>query len=225
MQPAPPSETRLSLHQLLRAMIEKGASDLHITTGCPPQLRIDGALVPLRHAAARAGRDQAALLHGPHRGAEDRVREEERARSLVRREEPLALPREHLHAARRRRGRLPRHPVQDPHVRRARAAPGDRGARVAPARPHPRYGPDGLGQVDDARVHHRQDQHGDAPAHRHDRRSDRVPAPAQALRREPARGRHRHAARSRTRSSTCCARIPTWCSSARCATSRRSRRR
>src|SRR5688572_19521649 len=29
-------------------MVEKGASDLHLTTGSPPQLRIDGALVPLR---------------------------------------------------------------------------------------------------------------------------------------------------------------------------------
>jgi len=31
-------------------MIEKGASDLHITTGTPPQLRIDGQLVPLKMA-------------------------------------------------------------------------------------------------------------------------------------------------------------------------------
>jgi len=29
-------------------MIEKGASDLHVTTGTPPQLRIDGALIPLK---------------------------------------------------------------------------------------------------------------------------------------------------------------------------------
>lgn len=36
------------MHQLLKAMIEKGASDLHITTGCPPQLRIDGKLHPLK---------------------------------------------------------------------------------------------------------------------------------------------------------------------------------
>src|SRR5205814_2275115 len=39
-----------NLHQLLKAMVEKGSSDLHITTGSPPQLRIDGALVPLRVA-------------------------------------------------------------------------------------------------------------------------------------------------------------------------------
>ncbi len=37
-----------NLHQLLKAMIEKGASDLHITTASPPQLRIDGKLVPLK---------------------------------------------------------------------------------------------------------------------------------------------------------------------------------
>jgi twitching motility protein PilT len=40
-----------SLHQLLRAMLDKGSSDLHITTGTPPQLRIDGHLVPLRTEA------------------------------------------------------------------------------------------------------------------------------------------------------------------------------
>ena len=37
-----------SLQQLLKAMLDKGASDLHITTSSPPQLRIDGDLVPLR---------------------------------------------------------------------------------------------------------------------------------------------------------------------------------
>lgn len=37
-----------NLHQLLKAMIEKGASDLHLTTGAPPQLRIDGQLIPLK---------------------------------------------------------------------------------------------------------------------------------------------------------------------------------
>jgi twitching motility protein PilT len=36
------------MHQLLKAMIEKGASDLHLTTGSAPQLRIDGKLHPLR---------------------------------------------------------------------------------------------------------------------------------------------------------------------------------
>jgi len=38
---------KFNLHQL-RAMIEKGASDMHITTGSPPLLRVDGAIVPLK---------------------------------------------------------------------------------------------------------------------------------------------------------------------------------
>jgi twitching motility protein PilT len=37
-----------NMHQLLKTMIEKGASDLHITTGSAPQLRIDGKLHPLK---------------------------------------------------------------------------------------------------------------------------------------------------------------------------------
>ncbi len=37
-----------NLHQLLKIMVEKGASDLHVTVGTPPQLRIDGRLRPLR---------------------------------------------------------------------------------------------------------------------------------------------------------------------------------
>ena len=42
---------QINLHQLLRAVVDKGASDLHITTGTPPQLRIDGSLLPLKTAA------------------------------------------------------------------------------------------------------------------------------------------------------------------------------
>ncbi|MDX9724331.1 MAG: type IV pilus twitching motility protein PilT [Myxococcota bacterium] len=38
----------VNMHQLLKLMVEKGASDLHITVGSPPQLRIDGTLVPLK---------------------------------------------------------------------------------------------------------------------------------------------------------------------------------
>jgi twitching motility protein PilT len=45
---APSQQLQINLHQLLRAVVEKGASDLHITTGTPPQLRIDGQLLPLK---------------------------------------------------------------------------------------------------------------------------------------------------------------------------------
>ncbi len=48
----PPEEgPRISLRQLLQVMIQQGASDLHVTAGTPPQLRIDGSLTPLRTPA------------------------------------------------------------------------------------------------------------------------------------------------------------------------------
>jgi twitching motility protein PilT len=37
----------VTLHQLLKTMVERGGSDLHITTNSPPQIRVDGKLVPL----------------------------------------------------------------------------------------------------------------------------------------------------------------------------------
>src|SRR5512146_3427874 len=40
-----PSDT--TLHQLLKQMVEMGASDLHLTTNSPPMVRLDGRLLPL----------------------------------------------------------------------------------------------------------------------------------------------------------------------------------
>ena len=37
-----------TMHQLLKLMVSQGASDLHISTSSPPELRIDGELVPLK---------------------------------------------------------------------------------------------------------------------------------------------------------------------------------
>ena len=38
---------QVTLHQLLKTMVERGGSDLHVTTNSPPQIRIDGKLTPL----------------------------------------------------------------------------------------------------------------------------------------------------------------------------------
>lgn len=52
---APPTSHRLSLQMLLKALVDKGASDLHIRTDTPPQLRLHGRLVALRtHALTPA---------------------------------------------------------------------------------------------------------------------------------------------------------------------------
>ena len=38
----------VTLHQLLKTLVEQGGTDLHITTNSPPQMRINGRLVPLQ---------------------------------------------------------------------------------------------------------------------------------------------------------------------------------
>lgn len=37
----------LNLHQLLKILVESNGSDLHITTNSPPQMRVDGHLIPM----------------------------------------------------------------------------------------------------------------------------------------------------------------------------------
>ncbi|RYZ68626.1 MAG: type IV pili twitching motility protein PilT [Proteobacteria bacterium] len=41
-------DARVKIQGLLRSMVERGASDLHITVGTPPQMRIDGEVHPER---------------------------------------------------------------------------------------------------------------------------------------------------------------------------------
>ena len=38
-----------TLQQLLKAMVQNGGSDLHITQGSPPMIRLDGKLLPIKH--------------------------------------------------------------------------------------------------------------------------------------------------------------------------------
>jgi twitching motility protein PilT len=39
----------VSFHELLKVVVENGASDLHLAAAAPPMLRIDGKLVPVKH--------------------------------------------------------------------------------------------------------------------------------------------------------------------------------
>src|SRR3989454_8946489 len=38
----------VTLHQLLKTLVDQRGTDLHVTTNSPPQIRIDGRLVPLQ---------------------------------------------------------------------------------------------------------------------------------------------------------------------------------
>ena len=59
MADAPP----LSLHYLLKTMVERGGSDLHITTNSAPQIRVDGHLHPLEGYAAMSSSDTKTLAY------------------------------------------------------------------------------------------------------------------------------------------------------------------
>ena len=39
----------VGIEELLQIMVQRGGSDLHITTGAPPKIRIDGSLISTEH--------------------------------------------------------------------------------------------------------------------------------------------------------------------------------
>ena len=39
----------ISVEELLQQLVERGGSDLHITAGAPPKIRIDGKLISTEH--------------------------------------------------------------------------------------------------------------------------------------------------------------------------------
>ena len=60
---AAPQQQELSLRALLQEMIQKGASDLHITVGEKPKIRIDGALLDSAINQVLAPRDSLQLAY------------------------------------------------------------------------------------------------------------------------------------------------------------------
>ena len=40
----------VKLEDLLRLVVDEGASDVHLTVGSPPQLRVDDILIPTKHS-------------------------------------------------------------------------------------------------------------------------------------------------------------------------------
>ena len=56
-----------TLHQLLKQMVEMGASDLHLTTNSPPMVRLDGRLLPLPYPPLTVA--EAAGRNAPERAA------------------------------------------------------------------------------------------------------------------------------------------------------------
>jgi twitching motility protein PilT len=104
-------------------MVDKTASDLHLSTGSPPLLRIDGSDRAAEAPAAQP-RTTAKQLCYSALSEEQKIQFEKRNEIDLSFSDAraLPLPRQRLHAARRRRRGVPRDPVQDPRLRGARPA-------------------------------------------------------------------------------------------------------
>lgn len=57
------TESKIRIESLLEEVIKQDASDLHLTVGVPPILRIDGALKPISDLPVLTGEDTLALAH------------------------------------------------------------------------------------------------------------------------------------------------------------------
>ena len=181
-----------NLHQLLKAMVEKGASDLHITTGSPPQLRIDGKLVPLKTPPLNPV-DTKQICYSILTDAQKHKFEEENELDLSFGVKGLSRFRANIFMQRGAvAGAFRTIPFKILTFDELGLPPIVADLAQEAARPGAGDRPDRLGQVDHAGVDHRQDQHRPARAHPHRRGPHRVPAPAQELRGEPARGGGRH---------------------------------
>ncbi len=67
----------VSLEDLLREMVEKKATDLHITTGNPPRMRLHGELLPVKGMDALAPSDTQRLCYSVMTDLQKKVFEEE----------------------------------------------------------------------------------------------------------------------------------------------------
>ena len=137
-----------TVQDFLRIVAERGGTDLHITADSPPVMRVNGDAAAAALPAAVRQRHQDALLQRAHRDAEAPLRGGAGARLLLRHPRPEPLSRQPLPAARRRRRRLPHHPLRGPRPRRARPAADRRRADQAAARAGAGHRADRQRQVD-----------------------------------------------------------------------------
>ena len=198
------------LVELLSEMVERGASDLHLTAGERPKLRIDGDLADSRAEDVLHPEDTAAL-------GRSMLSSDQRARFAG---EPdfdfgFAIPGLSRFRANlfRQRGSVAcairRVPAEIPSLRElgvpsvvGRLADKPRGLVLV-------TGPTGSGKSTTLGGDGRPHQHGSRRPHRDDRGPDRIRTSAQTLYREPARDRARTRPTSPAPSATRCARTPT----------------
>ena len=148
-----------TMHDLLTTMIERNASDLHITTGTFPQVRVHGKLTPLSQFEQLTPQDTQRLAYSVLNEAQKQKFEEENELDLSFGIQGLARFRCNVFRQRGAVGCAIRViPVKIRSLRGAGPAADRRAARGAAQGTRARDRPDRLRQVDDARRDDRQGQ-------------------------------------------------------------------
>ena len=218
----------LSLHMhvndLLKIAVDSGASDLHLKVGSYPMMRVRGTLVPVVEDKRLDHDDvvamSAAIMSTSQRQKFKEAQEVDLAYSVA----GLGRFRCNVFQQRGTVGLVLRViPMQIRTIDELGLPPVLKTDRRGRARPRARHRHDRQRQEHDARGDDRPHQPHALRARHDGRGSDRVPAPRPPVDRQPARGRRSTRGRSRRRCAARCGRIPTSSSSAKCATSRRSR--
>ena len=174
------------MHDLLRLMRRKKASDLFITAGFPPAIKIDGKMTPVSQPDADAAAHRRAGARDHERQAGGRFEATKECNFAISPGGHRPLPRQRLRAAGPRRHGAADHHHHDPEVRRPEPAAGAEGRRDDQARPGDLGRRHRLGQIDLAGGDDRLPQREQLRPHHHHRGPGRVRAPAQELHRSPS---------------------------------------
>ena len=217
---------QLHINQLLTKCVEERGSDLHLTAGLPPMVRVDGALRPLEGYAPLNPSQVRDLVYAVLSNKFRERFEEEQELDTSHVVPEVGRFRMNVFFQRDSVGTVLRFIPFDILSLEKLGIPRSVGQFAdLPARPCTGDRPHWIGQIDDARGAHRRHQPDQAVAHHVGRGPDRVPPPPQDGGRQPERSRRGHKGVRRTPSSTCCARTQTSSSSEKCATSRRYQQR
>ena len=171
-------------------MVERNASDLHMTAGSQPVIRVNGRLERLLDYDKLSPEEIRSLVYRIISTEQQKNLETQRSLDFAHSIPGLArfrvnafFQRESLAAAFRMI------PARIRSLEELNMPTSLYELAEQPARPRPRHRADRLRQVDDARGAARPRQQDAARAHPHDRGPDRVPALAPVVHRQPARAR------------------------------------
>ena len=180
------------IHELLELLVKQKGSDLFITAGFPPAIKVDGRIQPVSKTGLTPQHTMELVRSVMNDKQAARVRVDEGMQLRDRAAGRRPLPRQRVRAAGPHRHGAADDHDRHPEVRGARAAAGAEGRHHVEARHHDVRRRDRQRQIDVDGLAPGLPQREQLRPHHHDRGPDRVRPRAPELRRHAARGRGRH---------------------------------